>query len=137
MSDVRELKKGSHCGIGPSVTWVSANLRTRMEDIDPEGVPGCEALSMWLWASQNETEYRRLYDSKRIPSRGIAEDDRAGFVDDGKAILDIMDRIRDGIAGALSAGETNVSMRHLQAEEPNGNDHQPQGRVHDLPVGAA
>ena len=97
MADVREASRGARCGIGPSVIWVSANLRTRMESIVVDEVPGIEALSLWLWASQNETEYRRLYDSKRIPSRGIAEDDKHGFIDSGEAIESIMSRIRDGM----------------------------------------
>ncbi len=120
---------GSRGGIGRSVAWVSGNLRTPLEQLDPESVPGVEALSLWMWARQNETEYRRLYDCKRIPSRGIAEDASKGFIDSGDPIEDIISRIRQ----VGQDGDSHVPMRHLQAADSDGNDAGPQGGLHDLP----
>lgn len=134
---VRECSVGKPTGIGQSVVWVSAHLRTPFDRIDAEGVPGAEALALLLWASQNETEYRRLYDSKRIPSRGIAEDQEKGFMDAGDPIEDIIARIRKAgwpkESGKPESGESHVSMRHLPSEEPGGDDAGPQGGVHGLP----
>ncbi len=134
---VRECSVGKRTGIGHSVVWVSANLRTPLNRIDGEGVPGPEALAMLLWAQQNETEYRRLYDCKRIPSRGIAEDQEKGFIDTGDPIEDIITRIRK--AGMPESpvipesGESHVQVRHLQAAEPGGDHAGSQGGVHGVP----
>ena len=90
---VEGLSDNKPVGIAQSVVWVSAKLKTKLQRIRPEDVPGPEALAMLIWAQRNETEYRRLYDSKRIPSRGIAEDKEKGFVDTGGPIEDIMRKI--------------------------------------------
>lgn len=124
---VQECSQGKRTGVGRSVAWVSAKLRTPLDRIKAEDVPGEEALSLYMWARQNETEYRRLYDSKRIPSRGIAEDEEKGFIDTGEPIEDIISRIRSAFGSSA-----DVSMRHLQAAESGGDDHQREGGVHGM-----
>jgi len=126
MAAVQDDCKSGRIALSQSVSWVSANLRTPLERIKAEGVPGPEALALWQWARQNETEYRRLYDSRRISTKGIVEDEEKGFIDDGKPIEDIILRIR-------TRGASDVSMRHLQAAESGGNDGGQEGGVHDLP----
>lgn len=97
MAEVRELTRGARSSIRLRVLWVADNIGTRMDLLEVNDIPGPGALRMWLWAGQNETEFRRTFEAKLIPSKGIAEDEEPGFVDDGKAILDIMSRIRDGV----------------------------------------
>ena len=138
LAQVQECSAGASSGIGRSVAWVSANLRTPLERIEAENVPGVEALSLWIWAQQNETEYRRLYDCKRIPTRGIAEDEEKGFIDTGEPIEDIITRIRAAESpqvgpSALDSGEQDVPVRHLQEAEPGGHYAGSQGGVHGLP----
>lgn len=82
------------------VQWVSANLRCSLADLTEEDIPGCEALATWMWARGNETEYRRLYDSKRVPAKGFASDSETGLVDDGLVIDKLMNRLKEGVLKA-------------------------------------
>lgn len=122
----------SAVGIGRSVAWVSANLRTKFERIEAVDVPGPEALALLLWAQENETEYRKLYDCKRIPTRGIAADEEKGFIDSGDPIEDIISRIAQGVRRQTDV----VSVRHLQEGESDGSDRERAGGLHaSLPGG--
>lgn len=134
---VEQNCKGHRYRLAQRLAWVSAHLRHGLENLDADEVPGLEALTLWQWAASNETSYRSLYDAKRIPARGIVEEDDKGFIDDGGPIDDIMCRIE-------TRSVSDVSMRHLQAADEDGNDHVPgaggcgvheggDGGVHDLP----
>lgn len=94
---VKENTKNISSNIAKSVSWTSENLCLGKDQLDAESVPSLEALTMFLWAKHNETEFRRLYDSKRIPSRGLASDKESGFVDDGTPIQEIILRIKSGL----------------------------------------
>lgn len=130
LARVQENEKNAQrpVGLGHYIPWVTANLRTRLERIDADDVPGPEALTTLLWAQQNETAYRQLYDSKRIPAKGIAADEEKGFIDTGEPIEDIMSRISEGVVSE----KTNESMRSVQAAEGNGDNIKPAGGVHGL-----
>lgn len=118
----------SRVGIARGVAWVSANILVPLDQMDAADVPGSEALTLWNWARANETEYRRLYDCKRIPVKGIAEDEEKGFIDRGEPIADIMDRLKVAVER-----QADVSMRDLQAAESDGNGSGRSGGVHGLP----
>jgi hypothetical protein len=124
VNQVEDLSDGKPVGIARSVVWVSAHIRTPLNRLRAEDVPGPEALAMLLWArGQNETEYRRVYDSKRIPSKGLAEEDDKGFIDTGAPIEDIMRRIGAGIDEFRSAVNVSTdSVRHLQASDTGRGD---------------
>jgi hypothetical protein len=114
-----------------NVRWVTSNLLTSFERLDAKAVPSMWALTTLLWAQRNETEYRRTYDAKIVPAKGLAEDEDKGLLDTGDPIGDIIDRlleVRDS-----RAGESHVPMRHLQATEPDGNDAGSSGGVHGMP----
>lgn len=98
VSAVYDRWDGHPIGVAKAVIWTTAHLQTPLGRIDIENCPGPEALNMLLWArGGNETEFRRLYDSKRIPSRGLAEDSDKGLVDDGRPIEDILRSLGEGL----------------------------------------
>lgn len=132
LAAVQERPEVVRSGFGSVVSWVSANLSLPPERVEVAGVPSVEALSLYKWARSNETEYRRLYDSKRIPSRGLMEDREVGLIDGGEEMAHIMARLVEGLS---KTGDSNVPMRHLQAAESNGNDIGSPGGVHGLPGG--
>ncbi|MEE9597959.1 MAG: hypothetical protein V3V96_14395 [Acidiferrobacterales bacterium] len=133
LAQVQDCSQGNRSGIGSVVSWVSANLSVPVAQLVAEEVPGPEALSLYRWARENETEYRRLYDSKRIPSRGLAEDREAGLIDGGELMDDIMGRLVEGLR--KKTGDSDVSMRHMQATGSGGDGSGSSGGVHGLPGG--
>lgn len=120
LARVRVCSSKTHYGIGAFVIWVDDHLGVLLKDIKPETVPGPGALSLWKWASENETEYRRLFTAKRVPAKGIAEDDKKGFIDDGAPIDDVMGRIREGTSESQrsesqKSGSQDLGSRKLKA----------------------
>jgi hypothetical protein len=49
-----------------TVAWVAEYLKDRIGTLEPDEIPNGAALSMLLWAKQNETEFRQMYDAKRM-----------------------------------------------------------------------
>jgi hypothetical protein len=84
---VREITKAKTLNMAKTVVWVTSHLQTKPELIDLDEVPSMWAWTTYNWARDgNETEYRRLYDSKLIPTGGLGIAKDLGFVDDGKAV---------------------------------------------------
>lgn len=92
-------------GFAKTVSWVSSNLLCDLRTILPGSIPSCDALGLLIWARQNQNEYRRSYDSRRVPAKGFAGDSVTGFMDDGSPIDDILKAL----------GEFNGPLRTMQA----------------------
>jgi hypothetical protein len=109
-------------GLGACVSWVSRYIRTPVERIEVSGVPGVEAISLWVWAKGNETEYRRTYDAKRIGTKGITEEDQKGFVDGGEALSDILEGLRDvgSRVQRVLKGSEDVQVRAVSEADADG-----------------
>ena len=120
MEQVEELWDNKVEGIAVSVVWIRARLKTRLQRIKPEDVPGPATLAMLIWAQKNETEFRRTFEAKLIPTKGIAESEEKGFVDIGGPIEDIMRKIGAVVDELGSKGD--VQVRDLQAPE-SGSEH--------------
>ena len=90
--------KSSRGGVAEATRFVAENIRRPLDTITGDEVPNTEALNQLLWARQNETEWRRSYDTKRIPAKGFASDSEIGFVDDGKPVAEVLERLKKGLA---------------------------------------
>lgn len=113
-----ELCGGKRPGMGAVVAWVSAHLGCRLESLRASEVPGTEALTMLRWAQRNESEYRRVYDAKRVPAKGFSADVEVGFVDDGSPMAEILTRLAE-VPGGIR-GITNVQVRVVHEAESDG-----------------
>ncbi len=122
---VKELTGYKRVALAKIVPWVSANIRVRPEELDPEEVPGLDALGLLIWAQGNPTEYRKLYDCRRISTKGLAEDEEKGFMDGGEPIDNIISRIRN------ATNDDHVP--DLRAEEEVSGDRIEEDSVHRLP----
>lgn len=95
---VRKRCRGKKsAGLGDAVAWVAENVAFELTDLDEGEIPSPEALAQWRWAHDNETEWRKTYDAKRVPAKGFAADTELGFVDDGEAVESIRRKIAEGV----------------------------------------
>jgi hypothetical protein len=108
INKVAERKDRKAIPLAQVVSWVSSNLLRDLQALNPDDVPSLEAVSMLKWAKANETEYRKIYDSKRVPQKGFVSDTDAGFVDDGSPVKDILAGLKEGLPHV-------IAVHHLQA----------------------
>lgn len=123
-ADVLARTNGRSVALSAMVEWVSSNLGADLEELDAGEVPSVAAFDMLAWAKMNETEYRKVYDYKRIPNKGLASEDDRGYIDDGETFTDLSSRIMKGLA--------DVSVRVMQSPVAVGRDREPEGGVHDV-----
>ena len=106
---VRIRQRNGQCkgGLLEGVSWVASNLRRPLHTIEADEVPNCEALNQLMFARENEAEWRRMYDSRRIPSQGFMGDTERGLVDNGAPMADVISTIFNGVAELRGKRESN------------------------------
>ena len=97
----------SRGGLPEAVSWVASNIRRPLHTIEADDVPNCEALNQLMFARRNEIEWRRMYDSRRIPSQGFVGDTERGLVDDGAPMADVINILFRGVAEHAAKRESN------------------------------
>jgi len=81
-------------GLYAQVEWVAERLLIPMREILAEEIPCCSALSLLLWAKNNENDFRQMYDAKRM-ERVLSVKSKApkGFKDVGGGGQAMIDRL--------------------------------------------
>lgn len=97
---VRIRQRNGQCksGLLEAVSWVASNIRRPLHTIEVDEMPNCEAMNQLMFARENEAEWRRMYDSRRIPSQGFVGDTERGLVDNGAPMADVIDVLFKGVA---------------------------------------
>jgi hypothetical protein len=82
------------------VEWVAEHLLDPLDSLEGDGIPNGEALSMLVWAKQHQSDFRSMYDNKRMPNKAQLERG-VGMEDSGRtaeALIVELLAVREGIA---------------------------------------
>ena len=89
LEQVRARKKGRQLSLTEVVEWVADHLLDDVANILPDDIPSAEALGMLMWAKTNESDFRSMYDAKRMPSKAQIERG-VGMNDSGRSMGDLI-----------------------------------------------
>jgi hypothetical protein len=94
---IRNVEPSRIAPIGETLTWVTNNILTQLDEMDPKTVPSRGAVALWKKA-QSQSGARDIWEMYKSYCRTLTKKDDEGFMDKGESFTEFVAEIRASIS---------------------------------------